>query len=52
MLLFFPPFAKFYAFMMIIFVLLPAYILVTAKILLSYLLPMLASEMKKENQIF
>lgn len=50
---FFSPFVlKFYAFMVLIFVLLPAYILVTVKILLGSLLPMLVYEMKKENQFF
>lgn len=50
---FFSPFVlKFYAFMVLIFVLLPAYILVTVKILLGSLLPMLVYEMKKESQFF
>lgn len=50
---FFSPFVlKFYAFMVLIFALLPAYILVTVKILLGSLLPMLVYEMKKENQFF
>lgn len=50
---FFPLFLlKFYAFMVLIFVLLPAYILLTVKILQGSLLPMLAYEMKKENQFF